>query len=284
MAWRRMAIPKSLLLPDRQCQRPIHAQCRHRRAARRRQSNNPHALPPEMQPPPFAARIEQRCLLATLRIGRCLSGALPQRTRHTGQRQILQRGFAAGNNRPHVVHVKHRLLSRLRQPAKLTAIPRSPDDFAPQMAAELHASSVTMAQPLRAHPQQRQQLRQVHQACRFPFFAGRKRSSRVLPVQQLLQPPLHAFRQMEPGQITRHLDFDLNGLTHKTFRMLRGTAYTAAAGLSTLEVARPFVPFRVFRVFRGRPLLRRPLHASRRFPCIPQSALRIPHSFALHES
>src|SRR5206468_379736 len=96
--------------------RSVHRQSSHRGPARWGQRHDSFTLPAEMLSPGLRSRVEQRHLFASVGISDCLIGPLAQRTRNTRQGEIVGGGGPTDHSGPHVVNMKRRLLTELRQP------------------------------------------------------------------------------------------------------------------------------------------------------------------------
>lgn len=110
----------SLLLTDRQDQRPIHGQCLDCRPTYRRSAADTDAPPAEVLAPDIATRMEQSHHLAAHGIDGSLARSLAQGAGNARERQVVGDRRTASLDRNDVVDVKGRFLTLLRQPAILT--------------------------------------------------------------------------------------------------------------------------------------------------------------------
>jgi hypothetical protein len=101
----------------------VYSQRRDGRAADRRMAlKSPFFGPSEMHGPCIAARVKEPYRAAGYRIAGMRPSSLVERTRNTGQRQILRRSAAAVEPWLNMIDVKFRFLPALVKPAVLTAI------------------------------------------------------------------------------------------------------------------------------------------------------------------
>ncbi len=75
-------------------------------------------------------------------------------------------------------------------------------------------SDVWAAEALGSKAEQGEDLAQIHQALGLAAFSGQRRSTISL-VQECLKALLHGFGEPKARQVSRHLELDLNGLSHE---------------------------------------------------------------------
>jgi len=122
-----------LFLSDSLGERTVQAQGRYRRPTRRRDADNTCALPAEVCPPHIATRIEQRRVVPRLRIGCGSTRPLAERTRDTGERQVVESSRTVGSDGHDVIHMEGRLLPCLGK-ATIFAPPTRSLDHLPSQA------------------------------------------------------------------------------------------------------------------------------------------------------
>ena len=110
--------------------------------------------------------------------------------------------------------MEERLLSRLGESAILAAISGTLNDLAPQLRGHIHASRGPTTHATGTEPEQREAFTQLHQSFGFLLFSARQSSPLILFVEQEMKPFLDAFGQPKAREITRHFDFDLDGMRH----------------------------------------------------------------------
>ena len=132
-------MPGGFFLSDRLRDGPVQFQSQNGGASSGAEAYQTHPAPAKMKPPRVAARIEQRRCRARERVGRGLPCALAERTGNAGESQVVESGFAASQNRNHVVGVKGRFLARLGQTAVFAAVLRPLNHMPPQMCRHHHA-------------------------------------------------------------------------------------------------------------------------------------------------
>jgi hypothetical protein len=119
--------------------RTIHLQSFDRGSSSRREANKPYSIPTELCLPNVMARVKDGNLHSSLRIDRHLPCSFAKRAGHTGQGEVIQRGWTAcrlGNN---VVHVKGGFLGELGQEAILAGIFGTLNNGLPQEFRDNHA-------------------------------------------------------------------------------------------------------------------------------------------------
>jgi hypothetical protein len=93
----------------------------HGSPADRCRTNNANIIPTEVVHPTVLSRVEKCNVLIRQWIQRFTTGTLVKRARHAGQGQVLGDSLSVACTRYHVIGVKLRLLSFLRQSAILAS-------------------------------------------------------------------------------------------------------------------------------------------------------------------
>ena len=101
-----MAVANDFFLANRESERAVHTQSGHRGTTRRGEAKQKNAIPAEMTPPYFTARVEQRQRFSGFWVRCLLARPFAQRTRDAGQREVFQRCRAPGSDRNNMVHVE----------------------------------------------------------------------------------------------------------------------------------------------------------------------------------
>jgi hypothetical protein len=108
-----MTPKRCFFLSDGQDAHAVHGKRGNRRATMRGQTHASETFPLEMLRPVIMAWVIESYFFAAVRIKRCLTCSFTERTRDTGQGQILSDRLAACHDRNTMVDVKCRLLSCL---------------------------------------------------------------------------------------------------------------------------------------------------------------------------
>ena len=108
-----MTPSQGFFLPNGKNQCPVHSQSFHRGPSSRRLPDKTNPFPAEMFVPVSEPRIVQCRLFAGLRVSCCLASGFSERTRDTGQGQVLQICLPAGSHGDDMVNMKRRFLSFL---------------------------------------------------------------------------------------------------------------------------------------------------------------------------
>lgn len=117
-----MPIDGSLLLSNREDERPVKIERLNCCAPRRRETVNSDSLPIEVLRPNVTARVEYRNFVASVRVDGSHLSALAQRARNASERQVVGCGKAASGHRFNMINMEGCLLSDLRKVAVLTTV------------------------------------------------------------------------------------------------------------------------------------------------------------------
>jgi len=104
---------RCFFLSDGQDEHSVHGERCNRRSTMRGQTHERDALPLEMLMPVIMVWVIESDFFPAVRIERCLPCSFTERTRYTGQGQILSDRLATCHDRNDMVYVKCRLLSCL---------------------------------------------------------------------------------------------------------------------------------------------------------------------------
>jgi hypothetical protein len=128
------------------------------------------AFPAEMRSPRVEPRMKHCDVFACVRILREQASALSQGAGDASECKIFQVSASAGGHRHNMVNVESRLLTCLCETAVFAAIACSLDHLPAQAGRDIHFSRALRTQPFRAHSQQGEQFRQIHQPLSFKLF------------------------------------------------------------------------------------------------------------------
>jgi len=138
--WRWVAPSLRLFAPDRLREQTVHLEELDRRATSGRKPLDSISPPPKVGPPSVAPRMVDWRRATCPRVDSVASCALPQRTRHASEGQILQFGGARVNERDDMIDVTFCFLSVLSEPAVFAPPPCAKHNRSPQRRRNGHLS------------------------------------------------------------------------------------------------------------------------------------------------